>query len=111
VELFRHLFRGCADVYPVRWESKTSGKSGYSSACANEWLTGVCEKPRIKCSDCNNRLLIPLSDAVIYEHLAGNHTIGVYPLLENDTCTFGMMTNSPDTRLHNDFRPLSQTPN
>jgi hypothetical protein len=27
-------------------------------------------------------LLIPLSDAVIYDHLAGEHTVGVYPLLE-----------------------------
>ena len=31
---------------------------------------------------------MPLSDAVIYGHLAGEHTIGVYPLLEDDTCYF-----------------------
>ncbi len=30
----------------------------------------------------------PLTDAVIYDHLAGEHTIGVYPLLEGDTCHF-----------------------
>ena len=88
VTLFRRLFRGRTDVFPVRWESKTSGKSGYAPACANEWRAGVCEKPRIKCGDCSNRLLIPLSDAVIYDHLAGEHTIGVYPLLEDDTCYF-----------------------
>ena len=57
-------------------------------ACANEWRAGVCEKPRIKCSDCSKRQLIPLSDAVIYGHLAGKHTVGVYPLLEDDTCYF-----------------------
>ena len=73
---------------PIRWESKTTGKSGYAPACANEWRAGVCEKPRIKCGDCGNRLLIPLSDAVIYDHLAGEHTVGVYPLLEDDTCHF-----------------------
>ena len=88
VALFRRLFRGRTDVYPVRWESKTSGKSGYAPACANEWRAGVCEKPRIKCGDCTYRLLIPLSDAVIYDHLAGEHTVGVYPLLEDDTCYF-----------------------
>jgi hypothetical protein len=49
VALFRRLFRGRTDVYPVRWESKASGKSDYAPACANEWLAGVCEKPRIKC--------------------------------------------------------------
>jgi superfamily II DNA or RNA helicase len=88
VTLFRRLFRGRTDVYPVRWESKTSGKSGYTPACANEWRVGVCEKPRIKCSDCDHRLLIPLSDAVIYDHLAGAHTVGIYPLLDDDTCHF-----------------------
>lgn len=88
VALFRRLFRGRTDVYPVRWEGKTSGKTGYSPACANEWLAGVCQKPRIKCGDCANRLLMPLSDAVIYDHLKGEHTIGVYPLLEDDTCYF-----------------------
>ena len=88
VPLFRRLFRGRTDVYPVRWEGKTSGKSGYAPACANEWRAGVCEKPRIKCGDCSNRLLIPMSDAVIYDHLAGKHVVGVYPLLEDDTCYF-----------------------
>lgn len=88
VALFRRRFRGRTDVYPVRWESKTTGKSGYAPACANEWRAGVCEKPRIKCGDCPNRSLIPLSDTAIFAHLAGDHTIGVYPLLENDSCCF-----------------------
>lgn len=88
VALFRRLFRGRTDVYPIRWEGKTTTKSGYSPACANEWRAGVCEKPRIKCGDCSNRMLIPLSDSVIFDHLAGEHTVGVYPLLEDDTCYF-----------------------
>lgn len=88
VALFSRLFRGRTDVYPIRWASKSTGKSGYSPACANEWLAGVCEKPRIKCSDCGHRRLLPLSDAVLYDHLAGKHTIGVYPLLPDDTCHF-----------------------
>ena len=88
VAIFRRLFRGRTDVFPVRWESKTTGKSGYAPACANEWRAGVCEKPRIKCADCGNRLLVPLSDTVIYKHLAGGHTVGVYPLLEDDSCHF-----------------------
>lgn len=88
VALFRRLFRGRTDVYPVRWESKTTGKSGYAPACANEWIAGVCEKPRIKCADCANRFLTPLSDAVIYDHLIGKKTVGVYPLLEDESCYF-----------------------
>ena len=88
VALFRRLFRGRIDVHPVRWESATTGKSGYAPACANEWRPGICEKPRIKCADCGNRSLIPVSDAVIYSHLAGEKTMGVYPLLPADTCYF-----------------------
>jgi len=86
--LFGRLFRGRPDVYPVRWESKTSDKSGYTPACANEWRKGVCEKPRVKCSECGNRELIPMADAVLFKHLAGDHTIGAYPLLTDDTCHF-----------------------
>lgn len=87
VALFRRLFHGRTDVYPVRWESK-AGKTGYSPACANEWRVGVCEKPRIKCTDCEHRLLLPLTDQTIYDHLAGHHTVDVYPLLADDSCHF-----------------------
>jgi superfamily II DNA or RNA helicase len=88
ITIFRQLFRGRTDVYPVRWESKTTGKAGYAPACANEWRPGVCEKPRVKCGECGHRQMIPLSDEVIYGHLAGEYTIGVYPLLEDDRCHF-----------------------
>ena len=87
VALFGRLFRGRTDVCPVRWESK-AGKTGYSPACSNEWRVGICEKPRIKCSDCGHRNLIPLSDETLFDHLAGKHTVGTYPLLTDDTCNF-----------------------
>ena len=85
--LFKRLFRGRTDVFPMRWESK-AGKIGYSPACANEWRPGVCEKPRIKCGDCSYRQLLPLTDQVLYKHLAGDIVIGVYPLLPDDSCYF-----------------------
>ena len=86
VALYRRLFRGRTDVHPVRWESATTGKSGYAPARANEWLPGICEKPRIKCADCGNRSLVPVSDALIYSYVPGEKTISVYPLLPDDTC-------------------------
>jgi len=86
VALFRRLFRGRDDVYALRWQSNSSGRSGYAPACVNEWRPGICEKPRISCRDCNQRELLPLSDAAIYGHLVGEHTIGLYPLLEDDSC-------------------------
>ncbi len=75
-------------MFPVRWESKTTGKSGYAPACASEWWAGVCEKPGIKFVDCCHRLLIKLSDAVIHKHLDGDHTVGVYPPMEDGSCYF-----------------------
>jgi hypothetical protein len=86
VALFRRLFRGRHDIYALRWESRTSGRSGYAPACANEWKPGICEKPRVACRDCSHRELLPVTDEAIYGHLAGEHTLGLYPLLENDTC-------------------------
>ena len=108
VALFRRLFRGRTDVYPIRWEGKTTGKSGYAPACANEWRAGVCEKPRIKCGDCSHRLLIPLSDAVIYDHLAGAHTVGVYPLMEDDSCYF-LATDFDEADWREDARAYMQS--
>jgi superfamily II DNA or RNA helicase len=86
VALFRRLFRGRDDVYALRWKSRSSGRSGYAPACANEWQPGICEKPRVACRDCSHRQLLPLTDAAIYGHLAGDHTLGLYPLLEDDHC-------------------------
>jgi len=87
IALFRSLFRGRTDVYPKCWKS-SKGKSGYSPVCANEWEPGICKKPRVKCRDCEHRLLLPLTDKVIYDHLAGKQTIGIYPLMVDDTCHF-----------------------
>ena len=107
VALFRRLFRGRTDVYPVRWESK-AGKTGYSPACANEWRAGVCEKPRIKCADCGHRLLMPLADQTIYNHLAGRHTVGVYPLLADDSCHF-LAVDFDDADWHSDAAAFIQS--
>ncbi len=85
IALFRRLFRGRTDVYPQRWES-SKGTSGYSPACGNEWKPGLCHKPRVKCGDCTKRLLLPVTNQVIYDHLAGKQTVGVYPLLTDNSC-------------------------
>ncbi|MCT2536723.1 DEAD/DEAH box helicase [Aquibacillus koreensis] len=86
--LFMNLFRGRSDVFAKRWESSTTGKSGYSPVCANEWDKELCRKPKIKCQDCSNQSFQTLSTQVIYEHLSGSKTVGVYPLLEDNTCYF-----------------------
>jgi superfamily II DNA or RNA helicase/very-short-patch-repair endonuclease len=94
IGLFRSLFRGREDVYARRFESRKTGKRGYAPACANEWVRGICEKPRIKCAECVNRRFLLLTDDVIRWHLSGvddsgaPFVAGVYPLLPAETCWF-----------------------
>jgi superfamily II DNA or RNA helicase len=94
IDLFRSLFRGREDVYPRRFESKKSGRAGYAPACGNEWVRGICEKPRIKCADCPHRAFLPVTDEVIRWHLSGKDTngqdfvAGVYPMWLDETCHF-----------------------
>ena len=86
VALFKSLFRGRDDVYAVRWEGKT-GKTGYSPAGIREWdqaaSAGRSQKKSFRLSK-----PFPLSEEVIRDHLLGKQTIGVYPLLQDDTCWF-----------------------
>jgi superfamily II DNA or RNA helicase len=94
IALFRSLFRGREDVYPRRFESRKTGKAGYSPVCANEWVKGVCEKPKIKCSNCDYQRFLPITDEVIRCHLSGqdgngwDFTMGIYPMLLDETCFF-----------------------
>jgi hypothetical protein len=98
VALFRSLFRGREEIFPRRWENAKTGKSGYAPACANEWVRGICEKPRIKCMECPNQAFIPVSDDIVRSHLQGRDSAnpkrtdsfvaGVYPLMPDETCWF-----------------------
>ncbi len=97
IALFRSLFKGREDVFPKRFESTKTGKSGYQPCCRNEWIKGICRKPKVKCADCENRDFIPVTDDIIRNHLMGtdvysgskrDYTIGIYPLLTDETCWF-----------------------
>lgn len=94
IALFRSLFHGREDVYPRRFESRKTGRAGYSPVCGNEWVQGICEKPRIKCSECPHQRFLSVTDDVIRWHLQGHDdhsrdfVIGVYPMLLDETCFF-----------------------
>ena len=88
VRLFRSLFRGREDIFPTRFESRRTGKTGYAPACRNKFVQGVCELPKIKCGDCPNQAFVPFDYAAVIGHLTGRHVMGVYPLLADETCWF-----------------------
>jgi superfamily II DNA or RNA helicase len=97
IALFRHLFAGRHDVFPVRWENRKTAKSGYAPACAKEWVSGICGKPHVKCGECPHQAFIAVTDDIIEKHLRGGNggrtsdgdfVAGVYPLLPDETCWF-----------------------
>ncbi len=94
IALFRSLFRGRDDVYPRRFESRKTGKCGYSPACSNEWARDLCDKRAVKCAECPNRRFLPVTDDVIRWHLSGeddagrDFVMGIYPMLQDETCYF-----------------------
>jgi len=68
IALFKTFFKGRTDVFAYRWESK-DGKRGYTPAC-----------------ECRHRKLTPLTNQVLFKHLSGEKTVGLYPLLQDETC-------------------------
>ena len=70
------LFGARSDVYAQRWESSSTGKSGWSPATKGRWSKGRPPKD-----------YLPLTDDVFISHLRGEETIGIYPLLRGDTCS------------------------
>lgn len=86
--LFRRLFCCRTDVFPKLWQNSKTGVKGYSPACKNEWVRGVCLKPEVKCADCQNRSFTPLDESVVRNHLEGTITIGTYTIRLDDTCIF-----------------------
>ena len=108
VSLFRSLFRGRDDVFPTRFVSKKTGKAGYAPACANKFVRGVCELPRVKCGECPNQAFLPVDDQAILDHLQGRHVMGVYPLLREETCWF-LAADFDGTGWRDDVTAFSET--
>ena len=93
IRLFRSLFRGREDVFSKRWHNASKGTAGYQPVCENEWNRDYCDKTKYRCSQCPNRIFVPLDDKHVFNHLAGKDAfcrdvIGIYPMLEDDTCFF-----------------------
>lgn len=82
------LFHARRDVYAERFESRKTGKAGYQPVCANLWRRPLCQKPKVRCHECQHRILVPLSEEIVAQHLSGKVTLGIYPLLSAETCWF-----------------------
>lgn len=87
---FLTIFQGRRDVYALR-----GSRGGYFPQCINRW-NNVCPKQnniKISCTDCQHKQWKELNRDIGLNHLLGykdncTDVIGIYPLLENDTCKF-----------------------
>lgn len=70
--LFKSLFAGRADVFAQHWISRDDKKQGWFPVHTNY----------------NSDDYAPVTDKVLEAHLRGHKTVGVYPLLTNNTSSF-----------------------
>ncbi len=92
---FYSMFKGRKDVFSKRTPRK-DGSVAYYPVCENFWKEGICPRlnaAKTRCMECKSRKWKPLNQRVLMNHLIGiredgGDVIGIYPLLENDTCNF-----------------------
>ncbi|MBI4595738.1 MAG: DEAD/DEAH box helicase family protein [Candidatus Tectomicrobia bacterium] len=87
LDLFISLFRGRTDAYARRWEK--DGRSGYSPAYAFDWGEFMAHKRHGgSMKDFEKKSLFPFSKEVAKKHLLGQHVVGIYPILPDNTSYF-----------------------
>jgi hypothetical protein len=97
IALFRSLFRGREDVYARRWEND-DGRSGYVPAAVKDWKAINKSRPKErKKVDQKTRKFLPVTDAVIENHLLGDETVG--PAMLNRLLRLAAFQNLSFTRL------------
>jgi hypothetical protein len=90
VDLFMSLFIGRDDVFAKRWENAKKDSAGYVPVCHSEW-SPLCPKSgggKMKCSECPNQNFARYEASAVEKHLKGQMTIGVYPMLPDESCRF-----------------------
>ncbi|MCW3109789.1 MAG: type restriction protein res subunit, partial [Segetibacter sp.] len=87
IHLFKSLFKGRDDVFAIRWEK--DGKSGYIPAYDMDWNAYKIHKASGgTLKDFKNKEFARLTDERIINHLNGKETIGIYPLLADNSSWF-----------------------
>lgn len=77
IHFFQDLFRTRTDIYALRWENTREGRAGWVPAVSGGWRKGMNRE---------SAAYLPLTHAVLADHLTGRQHIGIYPLTPDDTC-------------------------
>lgn len=87
LSLFRNLFKGREDVFALRWEK--GKKKGYMPAYSYDPYMYRLHKQRGGTfKNYKDKTYLKLDDFQIKKHLEGTQTIGIYPLLKDNTSAF-----------------------
>lgn len=92
IRFFLSLFQGREGVFASRFVSRRTGKAGYSTACRNNGVYGVCDH-RIRCSECPGRVFYSFDAVSAEAHLKGkkddeSDVCGIYPVRRDHTVFF-----------------------
>ena len=87
LQIIKSLFIGREDIFAIRWEKNE--KSGYMPAYQYDpYLYKLHRMKGGSFKDYKNKSYQPLTDAQVKKHLKGEHFIGIYPLLQDNTSWF-----------------------
>lgn len=87
IDIYMSLFRGREDVYAIRWEK--DGRSGYTPAYKVDWEDYNRHKSAGGTfANYTKKEYLPFNGAALKEHFIGKSTIGIYPLLSDNTSFF-----------------------
>jgi hypothetical protein len=87
INLFKSLFKGREDVFALRWEK--GNKNGYMPAYFYDPFQFRAHKMKGGTfQNYNEKTHFKLTDHEIAKHLKGEHQIGIYPLLQDNTSYF-----------------------
>ncbi|CAM6000260.1 unnamed protein product [Sphagnum balticum] len=66
----------------------TQATKGIPPHATMSGVRGICDKPRVKCSDCPSQAFPGLDDIALRRHLEGHETVGTYAIRTDDSCIF-----------------------
>ena len=87
LQIFKSLFKGREDVFATRWEK--DNKNGYMPAYYfDPYRFRVHKMKGGTFQNYPDKTHLQLTDEQILKHLNGEHLIGIYPLLKDNTTWF-----------------------